>query len=352
MLPLYRARMSLAANVVSVFNEKSYITPVSANQKHANLYAAEQGFNHLYKQQYNSKTGRDRIDGTNIATASMTLLFSEVTEDGDLGDALSTYTFDLSNPEASSKAIPTVTLFDHTHDYDEVRVTTQSGTQATAHKRIRNRLFIQHIQDRINNIIAERQEYNHDAVTRVQAFALNPQFVETFHHSEQGIMETLLSKRTVKLIYEQLVKQDPAVFAGFILDIHSSRPMCRNCNFGLIGQQLSMNAGFLEEFLECYNNDDLRLVFPDDENISLFTRVSAHIESNQTLHAPLYTVDSSTQAPCLLSGADRALVMQKHLNQNDPIVNQVVAEGLGRQNYSGSYFLSRNILLDKVKNSL
>lgn len=195
MLKLFDARRSLAANVVAEFGEDRVQTHVRGKYIHAKLYGAHQDYVLEHKQAHESASAHKRIDSTNIGTASMTFLYSDVSpEEGNLGDELAQETIDLFNPDiASKRTINVWDTFDADSTYEE-NVRTKTGLQACKSKRIRNRDFTRDIQTRIDNadpsLIIEKAYH---AVSRAQAFAQNPMYAETFHHTEQAIMQTTLS---------------------------------------------------------------------------------------------------------------------------------------------------------------
>lgn len=345
MLPLYSARSSLAAKVVTEFNEDKVTTSIPAVDIHARLYGAERHYRGLYSQTYNSDNGDKNIAACNIATASLSILFSDVSpEEGNLGDALLTHTVDIFNQAATDKrTIHVVDTFNAEHTY-QADVRRADGAPADEGKRTRNRTFLEHIQTRIDNadpsLLTDRL---FGAQTRIAAFALNPMFAENIHHSEQGLMETMLMPENMGILLQEINALNAETLGGFILDLHSSRPMCENCNLGILGHQKSQEGGFIHEFMKYWENDkkyELNLNFPDHDLI-MNTRVSASMKSNRKMHQPLYRTTIHTANPMILSKNTRDVVLQKDV-EGSQIVKKADTKKYDVIEYYGDFFTSSN----------
>ncbi len=97
-----------------------------------------------------------------------------------------------------------------------------------------------------------------------------PTYETKFHHSEQALYEYLTQKKVIKQLLERIKQAGvPAgtEIQGIVIDMHSTRYVCGNCELGAMGM-MSPEYKFLERFKKqaekfgySYKPDDTELAF-------------------------------------------------------------------------------------------
>lgn len=195
-LPLYKATKSLDVNYT--FNdgpEDASIllegAPTHSMLSHAytDLLAERQRLNYTAS-----------IDTVNIATAAITVLFTDTTtEEGYLGEDVSW----LRMPLEARKAKPVLTVTDlYPDSYNLTRDIT--GKKIPKNKGRRSHDFNTMLYNHVEGFAAIAPSfYTKHVITtpqQIEAKIANSNFHEAFHHSEQGIMFSMSATHTIKSI--------------------------------------------------------------------------------------------------------------------------------------------------------
>lgn len=332
--PLCLATSSLDAKYTINFGGEDIVSVLSpAAETHAQLYAAETGYRKKYITLYDSRTGRARLDGANIVTAKLSFLYSDAPrEEGYIGD-LDIKSVSLRVPITEPQyTFNVVDFFDDRTFY----------TTCTQNKAKRNTTFNERLQQRIN-LFGGYDFFvkSTSALTSTRGFGLvvqKPMFHETFHHSEQAVMEFLSNREGSDFIRDSLDKLGAATVGGIILDMYSTRYLCENCNVNLIGFQSTHERGAIYDITRKLHDSD---VYTPEEGLLWSTRVSAGASGRGTALSPAReTVDADVEHSIdkhhrylVLQGDTAKLGLQKTAEDN----------GYSLDTFSGDFFTSREI---------
>ncbi len=272
---LYSPTQSL--NVKYTFNncilENASIV-VDGLHRHAILYA---GCSSLLakRQSLTHGTGRQTYPGkilnrTNIATAAVTLLYTDTsTDEGYLGEDIECGTYTITT-DKETRILSPLDFYDDRYE--------QPGVKEC--KAARSHSYNYTLTERVENFSKIVGNYELPTANRpiYDVNGLNqqiqgPMFHETYHHSEQVIMNYLSSTMGMKMLASAALKSKASYLYGVILDIYTQRTLCSNCNVNLLGMQNSHQQGFLQRFGEALEKKDIQPRLNDQ--LMLSTRVSA-----------------------------------------------------------------------------
>ncbi|NBX84476.1 MAG: hypothetical protein EBQ95_02575 [Gammaproteobacteria bacterium] len=217
-----------------------------------------------------TKTGKPvyktDLKDINFATMGMTLLYSDTdTSEGYLGDDVLSHYLPVQSPTNAQRVVSTMDFYSDSY--------LQAGV--TDNKAKRCHLYNQSLKNRVSAFSSMSNQYHLGSaisdVTKVQEVIESSMFHETYHHTEQAGMFYIESDVYINLLLSELEKIDAALFYGFVLDIHTQRTMCANCNLSLLGMQETASAGFLNKVGHALKKRNIEL---NDMGISFSARVS------------------------------------------------------------------------------
>lgn len=348
LLPLAYSTSSLNAKYSIAFDEEDIVeTYVPSKNIHAQLYAAEQGYRDKYGKLYASKSGKATLSAANIVTAELGFLYSDASLDegyiGNLDFAHTPVRVPITAPQYTFNV---TNFFDDTKSYEAAGVASNKG--------MRNSDFNAHLQRRIK----EFGKYKifdlsaTTALTSARGFELQVQkdnFHETFHHSEQAVMEFFSGEEGKKFVVQRLQKLGAETVGGIILDMHSTRYLCGNCNVNVVGFQNTQKKGALYDITQQLHGKGVRIDTPE-EGLLWSTRVSATETGRGTHSAPARktTDDGHTHK---LSYENRHLVLQGDSGKLG-LAARADKKGYSLDTFSGDFFTSRELGKVKMESAL
>jgi ankyrin repeat protein len=117
----------------------------------------------------------------------------------------------------------------------------------------------------------------------------NPSFWNDFHHGEQALLNYLENPATSQQIIQKLMAHPSfsshcKVYA-VILNIHSPRYVCHDCEVGILGEQNSEKSAFLKNLADALRN--VNCVLPRYSPLRMLTQVSSYqaFQSNKNTSA-------------------------------------------------------------------
>jgi hypothetical protein len=282
---MYTPACTLDSNYTFMFEGKDFTTPVSGDLEHAMLYAGSRQFENTYKRLYKI-AGKKNIKKTNYLNASIGILHTDAyLEEGDPGELeFTSYPYRLSHRK-DKYTFAVNDLYNPETNFSQADVyTTKAG---------RNTDFNAHLNQHLENArLPDLYDY-YDAKTNINTAVEDSQFHEHFHHTEQGLMHSLYRADSMEMIYGLLKQQkNMNSLVAIFVDIHTPRPMCVNCNVGVVGFQDSHEHGFRADFQNHISNEhegQLDVYLPDD-GLGLKVRVSCtqhESRDKKGLHKPL-----------------------------------------------------------------
>jgi hypothetical protein len=209
---------------------------------------------------------KTELKDINFATMGITLLYSDTdTSEGYLGDDVLSHYLPVQSPTNSQRIVSTMDFYSDNYLQPDI----------SENKAKRCYLYNQSLKNRVGAFSKISNEYHLGSaisdVTKVQEVIESSMFHETYHHTEQAGMFYIESDVYINLLLRELEKIDAALFYGFVLDIHTQRTMCSNCNLSLLGMQETASAGFLHKFSHAMKKTDIEL---NEIGISFSARVS------------------------------------------------------------------------------
>lgn len=132
---------------------------------------------------------------------------------------------------------------------------------------------------------------------KAQLLNNDPNYRLAFHHGEQALLNALEEEKTIeniiaKLLQEPKINQGCKIY-GVILNIHSPRYVCENCEAAILGVQNSARSLFLQRL--CKKLTQHGYIIPHYSPLRMTTLVSSYIpyHSEQVSQAEhqLFTVD-------------------------------------------------------------
>lgn len=266
---LYTPSCTLDTKYTFQYKNKDYTTKVSGDEEHAMLYAGSRQFENTYKRLYEI-AGEKNIKKTNYLNASLGILHTDAyLDEGDPGELeFTSYPYRLEHRK-NKYTFALNDLYDSETNFSQPDVyKTKAG---------RNTDFNSHLhQHLVNAKLADLYDY-YDAKKNINAEVKDSQFHEHFHHTEQGLMHSLYEADSMEMIYGLLKQQkNMNSLVAIFVDVHTPRPMCVNCNVGVVGFQNSHEQGFMADFLNHINTKyegQLDVYLPDN-GLGLRVRVS------------------------------------------------------------------------------
>jgi hypothetical protein len=246
-MPIYCATRSLKTRYQFNDSKEDAKIVLTGNETHAILYTAYADLLSI-RTNMKAKNGnpvygatKNSLEGTNFATAKMTILYTDTDTDEGLGEEIETKSFYINIGHKFDRILSCNDLYDEHYSYDQKGI--------TASKKARNSDFNDFLKQNIVNFsqVAKCYDIPLGTVKTVDDFksaVADPMFHENFHHTEQGVMY-YLCKAGLKDIVSLASKSKAAYFYGLVLDLYTARMLCCNCNACLVGMQHSQKAGFL-----------------------------------------------------------------------------------------------------------
>ncbi len=339
-VPLYDATKSLNVNYMfSGTDKEGGSISLSGNDKHAVLYAGLSGMMET-RSSLTHKTGRhiyapNGLNGINIATGIVTLLFSDTsTDEGYLGEDIKSETLAICDVTKKQERI--LSTMDYYTDLYEPDGLTKS---------LRCKDFNSFLRQRTSNFAtsASLYDYRTDLVVnttdKLDRSIKGEMFHETFHHSEQAMMHYLSTPTGINVLVSSAQEAGAAYLYGIVLDIYTQRMLCSNCNASLIGMQRSQHAGFLFDLQSGLAESRIQ-TRPDGQSM-LSTRVSASAASKSNTLEPLRLQNDANvvheynpdQRNTVFQAENQALGVQAEINR----------KGYDLKSYEGDFFLSSKI---------
>lgn len=331
-------------------SEEKILTHFKGNKEHGRLMGAEQHYRRIYQEQYPSKSGLENIQHANIVTASLTIFYSrESQRDTNPDTQYDQMTIDIVNLNHSNRrSIFTSDTFDPKYDYT-AEIFNKNGARSLKKSTVRNTHFINHIQRRIDSVLSFNVQFNYgNAILNVHEFSSNPQFPEAFAHGEQGLVETILQEININFILDSFRGIQVRQIVAIILNAHTSRPMCTNCNMTICGCQSDGQNSILNNILTRYQaglrDRDVRVRFPKN-GVHMHSLISCSLPSNKEYHHTLMADKHTGNNLVMLNDHNPHLVLQKFAK------NTLIEEHslkYNAQNYQGDYFVCKKIPAGRV----
>ncbi len=140
----------------------------------------------------------------------------------------------------------------------------------------------------------------------------DPNFQQQFHHGEQALLDYLEHDETVSMIVNRLMEH-PELSKGakiiqVLLNIHSPRYVCENCEMGILGEQNAEQSHFLNKLSQKLVMAGYRI--PQFSPIRMLTQVSAYLpcSGRQDSDAPKKIVLD-------LRGCNNQMILAKDLSK-------------------------------------
>lgn len=272
------------------------------------------------------------IGDINIATAAITLLYTDTTlDEGYLGDDVKKSTYAMSVNYKHDRALACMDLYPSEYNYKQPNITSK--------KAARNIRFNDLLSQRIDVFSSVVNEYDLPIGVIPNTTALgqsiaSPMFHEKFHHSEQALMHYISGATGMAWLAQAAISNKAAYLYGIVLDIYTQRTLCCNCNSCLIGMQHSHEQGFLNEFTQVLAKHDIK----SKSNFMLSTRVSASKGQGKSTLDPLTLPDDKNEKHSynpdnkneVLQAVNETLGTQSIINKSNYSINS----------YQGAFFLS------------
>ena len=350
--PLYTPTQSLDAKYTFSFEgaEPSSVV-VSGNEPHAILYQGCTGLAPFRENMKNAKGNPVYSSAmhpqTNLATASLTMLYTDTkTDEGYLSDEIEQAELTINLPEKPGRIYSVQNLFDAS-TYNQVGV--------ASNRAVRNGTFLDALRNRVEVFEEISSEFSLSRANcawnleRLNETISGQNFTETFHHSEQTLMDYLSSAVSINNIVERASELDAEYIYGFVLDLYTQRMLCSNCNASLIGLKNSHEQGFIADLNEAFNAEG--------------------IESREEGCGTMLDVRVSATSPCHHGTLDSLRLPNdsgvEHVFDADDVsdVLQALNSSLGtaalsRQNnydfssYNGAFFASRDFARENLEKHL
>lgn len=297
---------------------------------------------HLLYSAYAGLLNKTKLEKGNIATAKLSLLYTDTDPEEGLGSEVERVSFDIS--ARTNKRILSPRYF-YTDPYDQDNV--------NPNKSARCHTFNDSLINRVKQFRPYADSYSIPAggiytVKKVRHNIQMPMFHETYHHSEQAIMHYLCSENGIKSLVNLACSNNAKYIYGLILDIYTERMLCVNCNIGLLGLQLSDSSGYLHELNKAFEKK--RITPRAEGQTMLSTRVSTsrdsksnRIESLEIKEKNNIVHEYDTDKRCCIFQANKANMTQPKNSYND--MNSLKA-------YKGAFFTSRVIKNKTLENEL
>ncbi len=342
LLPLSRPTASLNVGASIAFSDEDIVrTYVPSKHIHAQLYAAEQGYREKYSQLYQSSSATTTLNAANIVTAGLSVLYSDASLDegyiGNLDVAHMPVRVPITTPQYTFNV---ASFFDDDRSYEAQGV--------ACNKWLRNYDFNDHLQRRIKDFrqYKERFLFSTTTLTSVKGFGLEVvkgNFHETFHHSEQAVMEFFSTEEGKKFIVSRLQELHARSVGWMILDLYSTRYLCENCNVHLIGFQNSHTKGALYDITQHLHGKGVSIDTPR-KGLLWSTRVSAS-DAGKGTSSSSYKKAADEDHTHEISHDDRHIVLQANSDRLG-LPAKVRQKGYSLDTFSGDFFTSR-VLSDK-----
>jgi len=274
----------------------------------------------------NNPVYKSTLKDVNFATMGITLLYSDTDLlEGYLGDDVLSHYLPIESPFENQRIVSTMDFYSDTYQQPAI----------TQNKAARCHLYNQSLKNRVRAFQNMATQYHlgtaKSSVGEVQQMIESSQFHETYHHTEQTGLFYLETDAYIHLLLKELKKIDAALFYGFVLDIHTQRMMCLNCNLSVLGIQKTASAGFLNKFSKALKKTHIE---KNEIGISFSARVSAEAPcSGATLEVFKLQNDEST--PHLIYPQMETEVLQKYIPKRLP-----GAQYAGQSIYQGAFFAS------------
>lgn len=344
-LPFSIATASLEAKFNFNLNNDDEIVQIYAPARniHAQLYSAEQGYRVEYGKLYNGKSGKERLDSANIVTAELGLIYADTTrEEGYISELKFAHTSVIARG-LKSYSLQVPDFFDSSY-----AVTTTSPNKA-----LRSENFNAHLEQRIK--LFEAYDIFAKSTTALTPskdmwLAVNKgNFHETYHHSEQAVMELFTSGAGQKFIAEEVQKVGAKTVVGIILDMYSTRYVCQNCNVSLLGFQASQEEGAIADLTKTLESNKYRINVPKD-GLLWTTRVSADLGKSPSENRRFAAVKDK-ETVHQIAQTDRHKILQSNvaiLNLS-PVVKE---KDYSLDSFGGDFFTSRALSQKKMEKRL
>ena len=270
-IPIYTASQSLNVKYHfenCIFENADIFSP--GNDIHARLKAGYDGMLQTRDEQGYTAS----LDKINIATAAVTLLYADTSpEEGYLGEEVLKKTFALNSTEASKRLVNAMDLYNEKTTFMISKLKNQGRRDTTFNDLLQSRIEIFSRKE-----VKDKYDYPNeisviDSKKLFKEKVNHSQFHETFHHSEQTIMNTISSALGFVALTKALLDAKVEYFYGMILDIYTERTLCVNCNIGLLGLQHSQSSGFLSTLGQVLEKVNIQPRV--DDSMMFHTRVSA-----------------------------------------------------------------------------
>lgn len=357
---IYTATKSLDTEYIFNGNEKEdAAVTIKGSDMHARLRAA---YDDLLEIRASSGYTKD-ISNKNIATASLTLLFTDSdTDQGALGDDIETYQIALINThlfnEKKNKELTENELYKISNSKRLVScldtyLTHYSLRSLSGNNNKRNKDFNSMLKERIRSFSEYSHLYNEGPGNYIKdedemlKHIESGIFHQNMHHSEQAIMHYLSSWLGTHMLTTILHKKGAAYLYGIVLDIYTQHMICCNCNVCLLGMQHSYEDGFLYRLSQDLEGNRIE---SRTNHLMLHSRVSASFPcKGQTLEALRlnddkkvvheYNPDTRNE---IFQAENRALGTRKIINR----------EHYDITDYHGNFFVSSEFDSIKLKRKI
>jgi ankyrin repeat protein len=115
---------------------------------------------------------------------------------------------------------------------------------------------------------------------------INPLFPQLFHHGEQALLNYLEQPDTIAKIVGKLMQHDKFTSGckvyGLILELHSPRYLCGNCEMAILGEQNAEQSQFLRQLAELLSKRGCAL--PRYNYLRMLTQASSYIAYPNETH--------------------------------------------------------------------